>query len=68
MGLSTDQSPQKDWSGSAQGYEAFANMTEGLVNRGDKLYEDLLKAFVPNFSRWYDDLLNEVFKRAEAIK
>ena len=43
-------------------------MTEGLVNRGDKLYEDLLKAFVPNFSRWYDDLLNEVFKRAEAIK
>lgn len=54
--------------GSEQGYEAFANMTEGLVNRGDKLYEDLLKAFVPNFLRWYDDLLKEIFKRGKAIK
>jgi len=42
-------------------------MIEGLVNRGDKLYEDLLKAFVPNFSRWYDDLLKGIFKRAKDI-
>ena len=47
-----------------QAAEAFANLTDALLYRHDPLYEELLQALAPNFTKWYDKLIAEVLKSA----
>ena len=42
------------------GTEAFANMTDALLYRHDPLYQDLLQALAPNFTKWFDEIIGEV--------
>ena len=42
-----------------QGTEALANLTDlELYRSTDKLLDEVVKAFVPNFTKWYDELLD----------
>ena len=46
------------WKQHSQGTEAFANMTSLEAARGNELIDGLLEAFLPEFTKWYDEVLD----------